>query len=142
MSESPPFTISSRRHSYKDLELVYREHARSLQLSVEMSGVPEYDFVGVDTAFARWTEPQGVALSAEEQSVVRSRIEQWLASEGMRVAFGPPADFEAYFARRQAEGWTIIRGRDAAGLATVTLAPPLKIRLRAWFTRLRDSMRR
>jgi hypothetical protein len=137
MADPEPFTISSRRLSYKDLELTYRDASRTLIVSVEMSGIREFDFVGVDTSFAQWADPPGLTLNAEEQSAVKSRIHQWSVSEGLRLGFGPPVDMEAYFAKRQAEGWKIVRGRDAAGLATVTFVPSLRLRLRMWLVKLR-----
>jgi hypothetical protein len=137
MSDPEPFTISSRRLSYKDLELTYRETGRTLIVPVEMSGVREFDFVGVDTAFAQWADPPGLTISANEQSTVKARIGQWAASEGLRLGFGPPVDLEAYFAERQSEGWKLIRGRDAAGLATVTFVPSLRLRVRMWLVKLR-----
>ena len=136
MPDSTPF-ISSRRLSYKDLELTYSEPGRTWIVPVEMSGVPEFDFVGVDTAFAQWTDPPGVTLSLDEQSAVKSWIHQWSATENLRLGYGPPVDIEAYFAKRQAEGWKIVRGRDAAGLATVTFIPSLRLRLRMWLVKLR-----
>jgi hypothetical protein len=77
MADPEPFTISSRRLSYKDLELTYRDASRTLIVPVEMSGIREFDFVGVDTSFAQWADPPGLTLSAEEQSAVKSRIHQW-----------------------------------------------------------------
>ena len=140
MRDHKPF-ISSRRLSYKDLELTYREPGRALIVPVEMSGVPEFDFVGVDTAFAQWTDPPGVTLSPDEQSAVKSRIHQWSATQGLRLGFGPPVDIEAYFAKRQTDGWKVVRGRDAAGLATVTFVPSLRLRVQMWFARLRRVAR-
>ena len=139
MADPEPFTISSRRLGYKELELTYRVAGRTLIVFVEMSGVAEFDFVGVDTAFAQWTDPPSVDLSADERSSAKSRIHQWASGEGLRLGFGPPIDWEAYFTKRQAEGWRIIRGRDAAGLATVTFVPALRLRLRMWLVKLRRA---
>ena len=136
MSELAPFTVATRRLSYKDVELSYREDRRVLIVNMETSGVPEYSHVGVDTAFAQWTDPPGVTLSADEQLTVKNRIEHWAASKGLRFHFGPPVDMNAYYAEREAQGWKINRGRDSAGRVTVTFDPPLRIRLRWWLAKL------
>jgi hypothetical protein len=137
MTDPELFTISSRRLDHKDLEVTYRERGRVLVLPLEMSGIREFDFVGVDTSFAQWADPPNVGLSEDEQLIVKSRIDQWASSKGLRLGFGPPVDMEAYLAECQAKGWKIVRGRDAAGLVTVTFVPSPRLRLRMWLAKLR-----
>jgi hypothetical protein len=70
-----------------------------LHVLLEGSGLPEYDYVGLDTAFASWTEPKGQAIAESDRRDVRHRIDAWAATNNLRLRFGPPIDVIDHLSR-------------------------------------------
>jgi hypothetical protein len=63
-----------------------------MHVYVEQSAVPEFDWVGFDSGFDKWTQPD-VPTSERERLVILDRLKQWCDREGIKINFGAPANF-------------------------------------------------
>ncbi len=148
MTSLPPFAIELRQDSYRDATVLYQDAGRTLEIRLEMSGVPQYDFVGLDSAFAFWTTPPQVAIGDADQATIRARIEAWAASRHLRLGFGPALFLEDMIREAVANGFEVSsRGRDDEDRETITLTrvrpPPGSLAPNGGlFTRLKGWLRR
>jgi hypothetical protein len=118
MSDSGAFTLRMKRTSYKSQDLYYEEPGFTLKVYLEMSGVPDYDFVGVINAFDNWTEPAGAPISEGKRDQILQRIQAWSISERVRLDFSPPMNFDVALQDMGRKGWMIDRQSDRTVRAT------------------------
>lgn len=108
------------RTSYKSQDLIYEELGHKLVVYLEMSGVQQFDWVGCDTGFQKWTEPAGETISLDRQSEILHRLTEWSKSQSIRIGIGPPIDLNAMFAQAENAGFKVERRDD--GTVTLTRA--------------------
>lgn len=124
------FSFQMERTSYKSYDLIYEEPGRRLVVYLEMSGVPKYDWVGVDTDFERWTEPEGEPIPEAKRREILERLSAWGKEQKIRIDIGPPLDWDAYWADYERRGWTVTHHPD--GTTSVRGPEP-----RGWLQRIR-----
>lgn len=129
-----PFTIESRRDSYKDLRVTYAEGERHIVVDLETSGIPAIAWVGDTAQLRQWTKPPALPLTREKQMRVQARLEQWARARGEPVQFGA-IDWRAFEAGHRARGWSKHTAVDSKGRVMVTFAAP-------WYPRLWFRVRR
>ena len=141
---NPEITLVST--SYKDFTLTYREGDRVFHYEVELSGVKQYHFVGLDTQFQSWNTP-AVPMSREDAARVRANLEQWGRERGTPIGIGPPIDLVAQDESLRSQGFTIEQGVDAEGrpITTYSMSPEERAKRRAaegFLGRLKRKWRR
>jgi hypothetical protein len=110
-------SIRMERTSYKSQDLVYEEVGYKLVVYLEMSGVRRFDWLAVDTAFERWTEPAGETIPEAKQAVILRRFDEWARGQGLCIDVGPGMDRETFLAAQEKQGWRLERLPDGAVLA-------------------------
>jgi hypothetical protein len=65
----------------------YRDGARVLEVYVEYSGVPQYDFLVTSEGFAHWVEPSHEAVDDDSRSRIEQAFRAWMHAENTRINF-------------------------------------------------------
>jgi hypothetical protein len=112
MSDDANFSFRMERTSYKSQDLIYEESGHKLVVYLEMSGVKQFDWVGCDTNFDKWSLPQGEQISTEKRAEILSRLAEWSGSEGLRINIGPPMDMEKHLKELRQKGWLVEKQPD------------------------------
>jgi hypothetical protein len=120
MTDDQAFGIRQERTSWKSIDLIYEEPGHQLVVYLEMSGVPEFDWVGVDTAFQAWTAPADKLIPDGKRAEILERVADWSKQKRLRINFGPPIDLEAHLEELRQAGWSVERQEDG----TVRATPP------------------
>src|SRR5258705_2676951 len=97
--------------------LTYIEGDRSLALELEMSGVPEFDWVATEQSLRTWTQPKGIAVESVHQAEIKARLVEWGRSRGLRIGIHPGVGVEAVLDRARAAGWSVERTADGFRLS-------------------------
>ena len=84
------YSIQLELVHFRTSALHYAEAERHPRIYVEQSAVPDFDWVGLESDFECWTQPN-VPMSAQEQKIIRARLVQWCADNGIKIHIGPPA---------------------------------------------------
>ena len=93
------------RRSLRDRVLTYEEPGYTLVIGLEVSGVKQYDLVGVEENFQTWTVPAGERIGEAKREEILGRLESWAAGQRLRVGFGPGQTVEEHLAHMGAAGW-------------------------------------
>lgn len=81
---SPGFTFKPRgRAGY----IYYKNTDRLLELYVEMSGVPEYDFLIWEDVLEKWVYPTTEPTSAKEQKRISKELVAWLKQNNFKTDY-------------------------------------------------------
>ncbi|MGH9843876.1 MAG: hypothetical protein ACREEM_34505 [Blastocatellia bacterium] len=85
------------RTSWKSQYLIYEEPGFRLVVDLEMSGVKEFDWAGIDTDFEKWTTPPGEPITEEKRREIFDRLADWSQRQGVRIKISPPRSMKKYF---------------------------------------------
>ena len=123
------YSFRMEQTSFKSQDLIYEEPGRRLVVYLEMSGVRQFDWVGCDVEFQKWTAPAGEPIASDKRDEILARLAEWSREQRVRIDIGPPLDVEAYFAEQERAGCRVERRADG----TVAVHPPP---YRGWWARL------
>ncbi len=93
------------RRSIRDRVLTYEEPGYKLVINLEVSGLKQYDLVGVEDDFQTWTVPARERISAAKREEILGRLESWAAGRRIRVWFGPGQTVDEHLAQMRVAGW-------------------------------------
>jgi hypothetical protein len=124
MTDDQEYSIRQERTSWKSIDLIYEELGHRLVVYLEMSGVPQFDWVGVDSAFQAWTYPTGEPIPAGKRDEILARVADWSKQKRVRIDFGPPIDLDAHLEGLRQAGWAIERHDDGTLSAIRPPQPP------------------
>ena len=129
----PQYSIHFERLGYKARDLVYEEPGRRAVIPLDMSGVPQFNWVGSSQALESWVEPAGEPIPKSQRKAILSRIDAWSDEQGLRIDIGPGLG-EAFFAQFIRKGYTWHTEPDGSR----TLRSPDR---RSWLRRALDRLR-
>jgi hypothetical protein len=86
----PTHSLHLVETSWKSRDLIYEEDCRRLVIYLEISGVPQYDWLGCDRDFERWSEPDGQPIDEAKRREIRDRVDRWARARRWRLDFSPP----------------------------------------------------
>jgi len=129
----PQYSIHFERLGYKARDLVYEEPGRRAVIPLDMSGVPQFDWVGSSQALESWAVPPGELIPETERNAILMRINAWSAEQGLRIDIGPGLAAD-YFDRFVQQGYTWHTEPDGSR----TLRSPDR---RSWLRRALDRLR-
>lgn len=116
----PDYTFRLATTSYKSRDLIYDEPGHRLVVYLEMSGVPEFDWVGAETDLDRWTDPAGEPIPADKRAQITQRLADWAGEQRLRIDLGPAMNFEEHLAEEAQRGCRVERRPDG----TIAVYPP------------------
>jgi hypothetical protein len=129
----PQFSIHFERQGYKARDLVYEEPGRRAVIPLDLSGVPQFDWVGSSHALGSWVEPAGEPIPEIERAAILMRINDWSGEQGLRIDIGPGLG-EEFFDQFVQKGYTWHTEPDGSR----TLRSPDR---RSWLRRALDRFR-
>lgn len=99
----PPYSLRMERTSYKSQDLIYEEPGFELVVYLELSGLPQYTWVGSQGDLETWTAPAASPIPASKRDEIAARIETWAAARDFVIQLYPqdagqtdPVDYAAY----------------------------------------------
>ncbi len=108
------YEFKLKRTSYKSADLTYEADGRTLVVYLEMSGTREFDWLGCDSGFERWSEPTREPIDATERAQILSRLQSWASKKNLKSDIGPGMNEEEYFQLMSKDGWTMHTRSDGA----------------------------
>ena len=84
MNNDRNYSFRMERTSYKSQNLIYEELGFKLVIYLESSAIPQYDWLGCDLDFQKWSEPQGEIISEQKRQEILSRLSAWSAEQAGR----------------------------------------------------------
>jgi hypothetical protein len=127
------YSFRVERLSSRDQNLIYEEPGFKLVVSLETSGVRDFDLVGCDSSFETWTEPSGVAIEASRRQQLLDRVTAWGAQRKLRIGIGPCIDKETFFRQAEHDGYRLERREDGSVVMHPPPRKPLWVRLKKLF---------
>lgn len=112
MSGSTEYSFRMEKTSYKTQNLIYEELGYKLVVDLEMSGVKQFDWVGIDTNFLKWNVPANEAILPEKRREILDRLAEWSRRNQVRIDIGPSIDMQAYFAEEERAGHRVEKRPD------------------------------
>lgn len=97
--------------------LTYEEGDHRLEVGLDMSGVPEFDWVGTDESLRTWTRPLRDPIEANHQAEIKARILDWSRTRRIRIDISPGVSAEAIIEQFRASGWSVENTSDGVRLA-------------------------
>jgi len=67
--------------------LIYKESDHVLEMYFDMSGIPEYDWVGDRWEIGEWTLPKGEKISIEKKNEIIQNIKDWDKKNNIKLKF-------------------------------------------------------
>jgi hypothetical protein len=117
MSMPNECTFRIERTSWNSEDLNYDETEHRLIIYLERSGVSQFDWVGTDKDFEKWTVPDGEPISTSKRQEILDRLFDWGKEHKIRIDIGPSVSMEDMYADYQKKGLDgrIQRGRVDLG---------------------------
>ncbi|MCW3059935.1 MAG: hypothetical protein JWQ02_1756 [Capsulimonas sp.] len=88
------FTFRMESMSWKSQDLIYEESGRSLCIYLELSGVPQFDWLTSMSDFQTWTTPAGEAILADDRQQILDRLASWNGERQIRLDISVPMSAE------------------------------------------------
>ncbi|MEO7714575.1 MAG: hypothetical protein ABIY70_00095 [Capsulimonas sp.] len=88
------FTFRMESTSWKSQDLIYEESGRRLSIYLELSGVPQFDWLASMSDFQTWTTPAGEAILADERQLILDRLASWNGERQIRLDISQPMSIE------------------------------------------------
>lgn len=107
-----------KKMDYKSRYLIYKEQGYQLNIYLEMSGDPKYDWVGVDNSFDTWTLPKGEYIQKEKREEILLKLTEWCKTSKVIIHIGPPLDMGKVFSEYKEKGYTVEKLPDGSTRVT------------------------
>ena len=104
---------------------MYEEAGKRLVVYLELSGVRQFDWVGSDTSFEKWTVPKDEYIPETKRGEILDRLAEWGRANHLRIDIGPPITREEMYADYEKKGWTVQHNSDGSTMVT----PPKRVGL-------------
>lgn len=112
------YSFRMERTTFKNQDLIYEAGGKKLVAGLELSGLEQFDWVGVDADFQKWTDPKGEAISDTDQAEVLRRLEDWARQQRLRINIGPQVDIEEMHRDYERRGFNVEHRDDGTVVVT------------------------
>lgn len=112
------FRMEYQRNNLR--KLIYEEPGYRLDVILEMSGTPKFDWIGVTQSFETWDVPNGQPVSSEKRQQILDRLADWSRTQNLHIDIAEGMSMEEILAQDEREGWSVVHNPDS----TTTVTPP------------------
>jgi hypothetical protein len=106
------------RTDWKSQNLIYDESECRLIVYLELSGVAQFDWVGAEADFEKWTVPDGEPISTSKRQEILDRLSDWAKARNVRIDIGRTVSAEEMYADYEKRGWRVENKEDGSTLVS------------------------